>query len=210
MKTLITLFYMLSLSFAFGQQGGYEQAMQGAMAKMGSATGPAEFQDAANLFERIAQTEKNKWLPLYHAAHANIVMGFMEPDNSRKDGIFDQAQQLIDKAFKIAPEESELYTLQAFLYPGKITVDPMGRGPELVGAMNDAIEKAIRLNPENPRSYYLRAITLLNMPESFGGGKAAAKPWFETAKEKFDRYVPASAFAPDWGKQQNEEELSKL
>jgi tetratricopeptide (TPR) repeat protein len=210
MKTFITILFLLSLSGVSGQQDAYLQAMQRAMDKLNQASAPAEFQDAANLFERIAQAEKNEWLPLYHAAYACIVTGFTEPDNSRKDGYFDKAQQFLDRAFKIAPEESELYTLQAFLYPGKITVDPMGRGPELFGPMNDAIDKAIRLNPENPRSYYLRAITLLNMPESFGGGKAAAKPWFDKAKERFDRFKPASPFSPDWGKQQNEEELSKL
>lgn len=210
MKTFITILFLLSLSGASGQQDAYRQAMQRAMDKMSQASEPSDFQDAANMFERIAQTEKAEWLPLYHAAHACIVTGFTEADLSRKDGYFDKAQQFLDRAFKIAPEESELYALQAFLYPGKITVDPMGRGPELIGSMNDAIDKAIRLNPENPRGYYLRAITLLNMPEAFGGGKAVAKPWFEKAKERFDRFQPASAFSPDWGKQQNEEELSKL
>lgn len=210
MKTFLTLSLLLSLSFASGQQGNYEQAMQKAIAKMGSASHPSEFQDAANLFERIASSERSEWLPLYHCAHAYIVMGFTEPDLAKKDGFFDKAQLFLDQAFKIAPEESELFALQAFLYPGKITVDPMGRGPELIGALNDAIDNAIRLNPENPRSYYLRAITVLNMPESFGGGRTAAKPWFEKAMEKFERFVPSSAFSPDWGKQQNEEELNKL
>lgn len=210
MKTFFTILFLLSLSGANGQQDAYRQAMERAMVKLSQAATIADYQDAANMLERIAQTEKSEWLPLYHAAHACIMMGFTEPDNSRKDGYFDKAQQFLDRAFKIAPEESELYTLQAFLYPGKITVDPMGRGPVLIGPMNDAIDKAIRLNPENPRSYYLRAITILNMPEAFGGGKSAAKPWFEKAKERFDRFVPVSAFSPDWGKQQNEVELGKL
>lgn len=76
--------------------------------------------------------------------------------------------------------------------------------------MNQALEKAIQLNPENPRSYYLRAITVLNMPEGFGGGAAIAKPIFETAKAKFDSFQPETPISPDWGKEQNEQEMEKL
>ena len=89
-------------------------------------------------------------------------------------------------------------------------VDPMVRGPESAGKMNAALDRALQLDPENPRAYYLRAITLLNTPEAYGGGAAMAKPLFETAKIKFDNFKPGSPFSPDWGKEQNEEELIKL
>ena len=80
----------------------------------------------------------------------------------------------------------------------------------MVGKMNDALDKAISLNPDNPRSYYLRAVTLLNMPEAFGGGKAVAKPIFETARQKFNEFELPSPLWPNWGKESNEEELAKL
>lgn len=210
MKAALTVFFTLFLMATYAQKNRYEQAMLNALEKLNQATTIAEFTDAANIFERISQTETSEWLPLYHAAHAYLIMGFSEQDVPKKDPYFDKAQQLLDRALRIAPDESELFSLQAFIYPGKITVDPMGRGPELVGKMNEAIDKAISLNPENPRSYYLRAVTLLNMPEAFGGGKAVAKPIFETAQQKFDNFKPASPIWPNWGKEMNEEELSKL
>lgn len=64
MKTFITILFLLSLSGASGQQDAYRQAMQRAMDKMSQASEPSDFQDAANMFERIAQTEKAEWLPL--------------------------------------------------------------------------------------------------------------------------------------------------
>lgn len=210
MKTLITIIFSLLLMACYSQDSKFEQAMLNALEKLNQASSPVEFTDAANIFERIATTESGEWLPLYHAAHAYIVMGFAEQDASKKDPYFDKAQLMLNSALKIAPDESELYALQAFLYPGRITVDPMGRGPELIGKMNDAIDKAIRLNPENPRPYYLRAITLLNMPEAFGGGAVVAKPLFEKAKEKFDKFNSKSPIWPDWGKEMNDEELKKL
>lgn len=210
MKTLFIILLSVISFTSSGQSSRYEQAMLSALGKMNDAATISEFIEAANMFERIGQTEKTEWLPLYHAAYMYIVAGFQEQDVSLKDPYFDKAQRFLDNAFKIAPENSELHVLQAFVYPGRIVVDPMARGMEYMGLMNAAIDRAIQLDPENPRSYYLRAVTLLNMPEAFGGGPAVAKPVFETAREKYNSFKPESKMSPDWGKQQNEEELNKL
>lgn len=210
MKTLPAIFLSLIMMGAHAQENNYEQAMLNALAKLKQASSIRDYTEAANMFERIAHTETGEWLPLYHAAHAYVIMGFIEQELPKKDAFFDKAQQLVEKAIGIAPDESEIYCLQAFIYPGKITVDPMSRGPELVGKMNEALDKATRLNPDNPRSFYLRAVTLLNMPEAFGGGKAAARPIFETAQHKFEGFKPKSPLWPVWGKDMNEEELRKL
>jgi tetratricopeptide (TPR) repeat protein len=210
MKTFLAVLLSFSLMSSFAQDERYHDAMLNTLEKFGRAATIQDLTDVANTFERIAQSESGEWLPLYHAAHAWLTMGFVEQDVKKKDAYFDKAQQLLDIAMKIAPDESELYTLQAFIYPGKITVDPMGRGPVLVGKMNEALDKAIRLNPDNPRSYYLRAVTLVNMPEAFGGGKAVARPIFETAREKFNQFKPVSSLWPNWGQDMNDEEIAKL
>ena len=210
MKTLTTLLFTILILTSNAQSEKYEQAMSKALEKLNQATTNDDFITAANTFERISMNEKNEWLPLYYSAYANIVVCYVNPDKEQTDAILDKAQNFIDQAFKVAPKESELFALQAFLYPARITVDPMGRGVEYMGKMNQALDEAIRLNPENPRSYYLRAITTLNMPEAFGGGAALAKPIFETAKEKFDKFRPETTLSPNWGKEQNEQELSKL
>lgn len=210
MKTTLTFVLSLVLVTANGQSARYEQAMLGAIEKMDNATSIGEFIDAANLFERIGQTEKNEWLPQYYTAFMYLMAGFQEEDITQKDPYFDKAQQFLDNAFKLAPENSELYVLQAFIYPGRIVVDPMNRGMDLMGKMNAAIDKARKLDPENPRSYYLQAVILLNMPVEFGGGPGVAKPLFEKASEKFDKFSPESSISPNWGKEQNEEELGKL
>lgn len=210
MKTLLTLIFSLAVLTTNAQGKNYQEAMASAIEKMESSETVSNFQQAANTFERISMTETDEWLPLYYAAYSFIVMSYMDQDADKIDPYLDKAQQFLDKAFKIAPNESELFALQAFLYPGRITVDPMARGMEYMPKMNAAIDKAIELNPENPRSYYLRAITLLNMPEQFGGGAEVARPLFETAKEKFDKFEPASTIHPDWGKEINEMEMRKL
>ena len=114
------------------------------------------------------------------------------------------------KHLKLHPTNRNCIRFRHFLYPSRITVDPIARGMEHMPKMNAVLDKAIALNPENPRSYYLRAITLLNMPEQFGGGAEVARPHFETAKEKFDKFEPKSPLYPNWGKEINEMEMQKL
>jgi hypothetical protein len=210
MKTIISILLTSVLLAANASENKYYDAMSKAVEKQKSASSIEEFMEAANTFERISQMETTEWLPLYYAAHSYIVVSFMEPDLSKKDAILDKAQLFLDKAFKLAPDESELFALQAFLYPSRIIVDPMTRGMEIMGKMNQALDEAIRLNPENPRPHYLRGITVQNMPEGFGGGPAIAKPIFEVAKQKFENFKPKSSISPNWGKEQNEQEMSKF
>lgn len=210
MKTIISFLLVVVFTAANAAENKYFEAMTQAVEKQKSASTIESFLESANTFERISQMEKTEWLPLYYAAHCYIIVSFMEPDIAKKDAILDKAQHFLDKAFQLAPEESELFALQAFLYPSRITIDPMGRGMDLMGKMNHDLDEAIRLNPENPRSYYLRAITVLNMPEGFGGGATAARPIFETAKAKFESFQPKTPISPNWGKEQNEQEMAKL
>lgn len=210
MKTTITILFTVLFLLAQSQESQYQQAMQNTLNKLEQSTTADDFISAANTFERISTAEPGEWLPLYYAAYTCIVPTFAMEDASLKDQYLDKAQQFLDKAFKIAPEESELFALQAFLYPGKIMVDPMVRGAEYMGKIYEALNKATNLNPENPRPYYLRAITTLNMPAEFGGGAAVAKPIFETAKEKFEKFEPETPIHPNWGKEQNEMEMEKL
>lgn len=90
--------------------------------------------------------------------------------------------------------------LQAFLFLARIQAYPMERGMEYSMKANASLEKAVSLNPENPRSYYLRGTTLYFTPEQYGGGKEAAMPLLMQAKEKFAQFVPPSEFWPRWGK----------
>jgi hypothetical protein len=209
MKTIFSFLFSTITLISFCQPN-YNQAMSETIQKMGSSAGVEDFQNCANAFERIASVESKEWLPLYYAAHCYIIMNFQEPDNAKKDQLLDKAQVFLDKAFKIEPNESELYALQALLYPARMNIDPMTRGMQYIGLLNQSNEKAIQLNPENPRPYYLKAIIILNMPEGMGGGKATAKPLFETAKTKFDNFKPNTLLSPNWGKENNQAELDKL
>ncbi len=209
-KTFVILVFSLIAYIAFGGNDPYTSAMSSAIDKLNQCKLNEEYLESANRFERIALSEKDEWLPYYYASYAYIQMSFMEQDMPKRDKTLDKAQALLDSAMLIRPGESELHVLQALLYPSRILVDPMGRGMTYITRMFESLEIAKKLNPENPRIYFLEAINTLNLPPAMGGGAEPAKPIFENAREKFNAFKPESEISPDWGKEANESELAKL
>jgi hypothetical protein len=157
--------------------------------------------ETANAFQRIGSAEKDKWLPYYYAAMLYTLTCFTDQDVSKKDSYLDQAAKLISLADSLKPNESEIYTLKGMIAQGRIQIDPMNRYMQYGQEMNGSFEKAIQLNPANPRPIYLMAVTKMYTPEQFGGGAAAAKPMFEEAMKKFDAFVPENGLMPIWGKE---------
>ena len=207
MKKLIATLILVSLfSFGFANEA-YEKAMGLSIETLFQSKTIPEYVEVANQFERISQIEKAEWLPLYYASFAYIMISFQEPDNAKKDSYLDQAQKYLDQAKAIDPNESELYMLQGFLYPSRINVDPMNRGMLYMGDMNKSLDKALELNPDNPRVYYLRATIMHHTPEAYGGGAAKALPLYQAAVEKFSIFKPKTAISPNWGKEINDLEL---
>lgn len=210
MKKSIFILAMILLSgFGFANDA-YQKAMSQSIEQLFQAKTIPEYVEIANQFERISQIEKAEWLPLYYASFAYIMISFQEAENTKKDQYLDQAQKHLDQAMAIEPNESELHMLQGFLYPSRINIDPMARGMLYMGKMNESLDKALALNPDNPRVYYLRATMTFHMPEAYGGGAAKALPLFQTAAEKFQFFKPKTELSPNWGKEMNATELKKL
>jgi hypothetical protein len=207
--TIIVTITLISIS-AYGQEDRYTTAMKSAIELMDQASDPTEFVESANQFERIATAEKSRWMPYYYASYSLVIMSFEESDGGQKDLILDRAQELLDQALELEPEESELHVLQAFLYPSRIMVDPMGRGMTYIEKMFASLETARSLNPENPRIYFLDGVNKVNLPSSMGGGADVAKPILEEALLKFEAFNNPDPLWPNWGKEATQTELEKL
>jgi cytochrome c-type biogenesis protein CcmH/NrfG len=93
------------------------------------------------------------------------------------------------------------------VYTAALGVDPAGRGQTYSAKANGAFQTAIKLNPENPRPYYMQGTTVLYTPEEFGGGKKAAQPLFEQAMKLFEKSNTESGLMPSWGKEDCERYL---
>jgi tetratricopeptide (TPR) repeat protein len=159
------------------------------------------YRQLANCSERILLVYKNEWLPYYYEAYAYINMGFIETIEGNREMYCDKAQNLIDEAFKIKPDESEIYVLQSMLYYARMSINPMINGPIYLPKAAGALNEAEKLDPENPRIYYLRGKSTMNTPKFFGGGKEAAIPIFDKALNVYKSFKPKSIIHPSWGEE---------
>lgn len=209
MKTSIMVFLMvftITVSL-FADEKSYNEAMASTLEQMKTASSPSDFNAIANQFERIAQAEKNQWLPYYYAAYASVIQSFVNKDQSKTDQILDYAEKMITEALKIKSDESESYVVQGFLYIGRIMVDPNTRGAQYSQMASASFRKAQELNPENPRADYMLGMTLLNTPDFYGGGKKVAEPVLAGAMQKYEKFVPLSSMHPNWGKEDCQKQL---
>lgn len=184
----------------------FTKAMEALVPAVDTTTSPEGFTALAHSFERIAEAEKNQWLPYYYAALCHTNAGLMMTGGNvmaahadKTDPIALKAEKLLAKAEELSKDNSEIYTVRKMMLTLRMMGDVMNRfmqyGPEAA----TALEKAKALNPDNPRVYILEGQDKFYTPEQFGGSKAEAKMLFETAMKKFEIFKPETTIHPSWG-----------
>jgi tetratricopeptide (TPR) repeat protein len=202
---LLALFLFAVAQVTSANDGKYIEAMQKNIQVVYTAASIAELQQAVNTFERISAAEKNKWEPLYYSAFGYIMMANKEQDAAKKDAYLDQAMTAVTKAKELVPQESEVVTLEGFIYTIRVTVDPATRGPEYAPKAMQTYGKATALNPENPRALVLMARMQHGTAQFFGSPITEACATADKALEKFANFKSDNPLAPRWGKGMAEE-----
>ena len=187
----------------------YIEAMQKNIQAVYTAKTIPDYQTAVNALERIGAAEKTKWEPFYYASFGSIMMSNQEKDKAAKDTYLDQAVTALNKAKAIVPNESEIIALEGFIYMMRIPADPAARGPQYTPMAMQAFNKAIAINPENPRALALLAQMQLGMAQFFGSSTAEACGTNAKALEKFISFQSENPLAPRWGQQMVEEVKGK-
>jgi hypothetical protein len=199
MKKLFVVLSIFLLGNANAQK--FEAAMEKGMMQFKEAKSTEEMLATSAFFERIAEAEKDKWLPYYYAAQTQILAAWMNP-KSDKDKVAEKANSLILKAELISANNSEIYCLKQMTAVLQLTVDAMSRWQTYGAIASEAIAKAKEADSSNPRPYVLEGQYLMNVPEAFGGGKAVAKKILEKSLILLENFKPASPLHPNWGKEQ--------
>lgn len=206
---LITLTFLAVQLLDAQSPTAYQQAMDKALAAMTGASEWEARKAAANHWERIAAQAEDQWHPAYYAAYMYTMINFELEKGDEKDEYLDIAQEWLDHALKLQPEEDELYALQGMIYLGRITVNPMFRGMSYSNKIESVIDKTLTLDPENPRAPYILGLLYEGMPSFAGGGKERACEHFRQAKTKFEAFEPEGPYAPDWGENSLEAKLGQ-
>jgi tetratricopeptide (TPR) repeat protein len=206
MKRLIFSMAFISIAvYSIAQSDKYIGAMKGGLEKMNTAATAADWNAIAANFERIANAEKNQWLPFYYAGLALSTQGWMD-EKLDKDANSLRIKEICKTAASLTSDpinQAEILTLVNMACTQQMMVDPQSRWMSYGQEASKALQDGMKLDPNNPRLYYLMGMSLFNTPQQFGGGKEKAKPIFEKALELYNSAV-VKELHPSWGKAETE------
>ena len=157
---------------------------------------------ASNQFKMIAQQAPTDWVANYYAAWSLAILSFNEPDTKKKDPILDEADNFFSKIELMDTANDEIDVLGALLANARLSVNPQARHAKYGDIANKFYAQAKKINPNNPRMYYLQGTSLYYTPKLFGGGKDKALPLFEKADSLFVN-DSKDIRKPHWGKNVN-------
>jgi hypothetical protein len=206
MKSIFLSFFILAVLVSSAQSDKYIDAMNKTLVLFDSAKTTVQLQTVANTFERIGDAEKTQWLPYYYAGLALSTAGWSDPQIDR-DANAMRINIFCDKASAL-DNNSEIFALRNMSATQQMMVDPQTRWQTYGMQASKDLEEGLKLNPDNPRLYYLKGESLFGTPVAFGGGKEKAKPFFEKAVALFKVDKPKPLY-PNWGLQRSEEQLAK-
>ena len=192
--------FLFAFSVSVANDGKYIEAMQKNIKTIYEAKTISDFQNAVNAFERIASVETKKWEPLYYIAFGNIMLSNAETDNAKKDQYLDLASAAIANAAVINGKESEIVALEGFVLMMRISIDPQSRGMMYAQEATQAFNKALSLNPGNPRAMALLAQMQFGSAQFFGAPATEACESNVKAHEQMANYRSENPLAPSWGK----------
>ncbi|WP_396173760.1 hypothetical protein [Flavobacterium sp.] len=202
MKTLIITTALL-ISSLLTAQTSFEQGM----GKSLGLWGEGKAQEASALMERIAAAEKSNWLPNYYVALINTTEAFNPANKEKVPAMIIKAQDAIDNATLISPNNDEIMVVQAMLYTVILIQDPMTNGVKYTGLVMEQYGKALAINPNNPRAVFSKAEFEIGGAKYWGTDIKPMCAQIEKSIGLFANFKPETPFSPKWGLDRAQEAL---
>lgn len=188
-------------------------ALQQAVNKLDQAQTVKDYQVLEKTFAGIS--EQPAWLPPYYAALCNAKIGFLlqddgekiEPFSDRGEALAKQALSLLDSTTQ-KKELAEVYTVLSMVYRTKVFINPMTYGRKYGVLSGQMLQKALALEPGNPRALYVSAWVKYYTPRMWGGDKEQAKKLATESLQKLGN--PGTDVYPHWGRADDQQLLAKI
>lgn len=204
MKTVSYLFasILMSLSLSVNAQNkAFTKVMENGIEQLNNSKSIEDFQNVANLFDRIGEKEKGEWLPQYFSGLAYIYMNFQDSLSlDEKDRILAKAMERAEKADELNPNNAEIMVLKGYVNMGKLSADPGSRGQALSPVVMQQFGKAMELDPQNPRALIMMARMEYGMSQFFNSGTEKACSLAQAAAQMFEKNGEEKGINPSWGK----------
>lgn len=196
MKNLILIVFITTLGLAKAQTN-FEKGMTKAL-ELWQAD---KWEDAENMFERIANAESEEWLPNYYIAQMNSLKSWNVKDEAILKAQLEKAQEHLDLALTKTDENAELVVMQAQIYTNWVAFDGMTYGMKYAQKIAELYKKATKLDPENPRAAFCKVEWDMGSAKYFGKDTAPFCEKLEATLGLFDTFKPESDLHPNWGKE---------
>jgi len=202
------LFLFIGVIFALNvtAQSSYEKGMNKAfdLWKQGKIT------EASNLFERVANAEKDNWIPSYYVGYINVLSSFGIKDEATLTSKLEKVKTFLDKAEAISPNNPEIMIIQALHNTAYIAFDGQKYGMTMSGRNAQIFNKAIQIAPTNPRVILQKAEWDMGSASFFGKSTEPYCNDIQKALEMLKSEKKSTVkYAPSWGKERAEQVLKQ-
>jgi hypothetical protein len=135
----------------------------------------------------------------YNLAYVTWRICVKMPDREKKERkrLLKEAQEQLDLVLVSRPEDAEAHALRGSVIGGRI--DGPFSGMSLGSKARKSLDRALELDPTNPRVALQMGISYFYTPKAFGGGLEKARGQFERAQRLFEE-EPADHPWPNWGR----------
>jgi hypothetical protein len=204
MRRIYVMLFTLTLCAQATAQS-FEELLTSAVNKFERSDTLRSKMNAANQIDLIAGKWNDQWTAHYYSAYTKLVLSQLLTGEKQRDAIIDQAETEIAEVRRLkGATDDEMLVMDAFAASARLSVKSGSRWKKY-GAIFDAkIDEARKLNPANPRIYYLKGESLYYTPRAFGGGTKNALPQFEKAASYFQNEPKDKLTTIHWGAYRNE------
>ena len=196
MKKIIFTTALIITCFLFADaQSKYEIGMTKAF----DLIGERKIDESVAMFERISQAEQDQWLPAFHGAHTLIWSSFAVMEKSEREAMLEKAKLLVATAQERSADNAEIYSLEAMLYTSYMAFDPATYGMMYAGKVEGLHNKAIDLDPSNPRVISGKIRNAHGKASFFGQDTSSYCEEMKKIIPKFKAEKVKEPFAPSFG-----------
>lgn len=204
MKTTITLVLMfLFMDPIAAVKSNFEKDIRNQLQIKKQAKDQADLLACAEDFMRLQKKYEKEWLPSYYAVECYLILSMEYASlKNEKDAWINKAKAPMAYLTNNFPEEVEVWVLQSWFYASYLMVDPMSRGMSYGQKSTTATQRALSIDPNNPRAKYLNYQNILGRAPYTGEDTSSICVDALNSLKKFDDYPIKSDIYPSWGKEE--------
>lgn len=197
MIRIVTFLASLMLSFAAANA---QSSYNGDMRKGIQLFEQGHHEQAAAVFEKIAENSQDDWLPGYYVALTNSLGSFgLSSDKEKMSSMLEKAQDFLDRELEKRPENVELLVVQTFIDTGWIIYSPMQYGMRASQKVWEMFNTTRRIDPTNPRLNLAQVQFNMHSSRYMGGNPMEYCGDVQKVIELFSTFKPETEFHPNWG-----------